>query len=103
MQCTVETGRLFAITGDTSNFPIRDVLVFDVSPSGSFHNMWQLAEAGYSALTIVGQLLASIFFAISMSEKVFSERFNAEKFAIELIKYFMKNITFVVYNLSYFF
>ena len=89
VRCTVDTGSLFAITGDISKFDMKSVLIFDISKGGAFENLWQLAETGYNSLVIVGQILATIFFALSLSEKVFSEQFNAEKLFLELVKYFM--------------
>ena len=98
IKCTVDTGNLFAITGDNSNFDMTSVLVFDIN--GSFKNMWELAETGYRSLIIVGQILASIFFVISLSEKAFSEQFSGERFFLELVKFFMTLIMISEFGLT---
>jgi hypothetical protein len=98
IRCTVETGNLFAITGDVSNFDMESVLTFDIS--SNFNGMWELAETGYRSLIIVGQILASIFFVINLSDKVFSEQFNGEKFFLELAKFFMTLIILSEFGLT---
>ena len=83
---TVYSGNLFAESdGDASGFSVNTVLAFDIT-TGLFKDLWTEAERLYGVILPVGELLAFIYYLMTLMEKSLSDKFSAEQLARDTIR-----------------
>lgn len=71
---------------------LTEILKFDVNTNTTFNKMWFGTDGVNSVRTIfdallpIASILAVIFFLLELSERVFSEQFNAEQLALLFVR-----------------